>query len=145
MKKIFIIWIILSLLLSSCSIDWDNEKDKKIAELEKQIQNDTFKKKQECAEDKLKMEKEWYSTIEKIWKATGDPYSWEVSEIFYSKKLNTCIYVFNIYKIVDIDFEWQEMLLNTYVFDFFSKKEIISSINNKDYEIEKKIKDLKWE
>jgi hypothetical protein len=36
------------IFLSSCTIDWNDEKNKKIAELEKQIQNDKFKKNQEC-------------------------------------------------------------------------------------------------
>jgi outer membrane lipoprotein-sorting protein len=56
MKKIFAILITLSLLLSSCSIDWNDEKDKKISELEKQIQNDNFKRKQECSKHKDKIE-----------------------------------------------------------------------------------------
>lgn len=43
-----ILLLIPLFLLSSCSIDWNDEKDKKIAELQKQIQNDTFKKKDEC-------------------------------------------------------------------------------------------------
>jgi hypothetical protein len=40
--------LIPMILLSSCTIDWNDEKDTKIAELEKQVQDDTFKKKQEC-------------------------------------------------------------------------------------------------
>lgn len=47
MKKLTLLLIPL-LLLSSCSIDWNDEKDTKIAELEKQIQDDTFKKNVEC-------------------------------------------------------------------------------------------------
>jgi hypothetical protein len=85
MKKIFILWIILSILLSSCSIDWNDEKDKKIAELEKQIQNDLFKKKQECAKHKDKIENNIKTEVT----------SWIVkmkylSEIFYSNNKNTC-------------------------------------------------------
>lgn len=38
------------ILLSSCTIDWNDEKDAKFAELEKQIQDDTFKKNMECSQ-----------------------------------------------------------------------------------------------
>ena len=41
--------IIPVILLSSCTIDWNDEKDKKIAELEKQIQTNVFQKKIECS------------------------------------------------------------------------------------------------
>ena len=41
------------ILLSSCTIDWNDEKDAKIVGLEKQIQeiknDDSFKRNQECA------------------------------------------------------------------------------------------------
>jgi hypothetical protein len=47
MSRLTILLIPL-ILLSSCTIDWNDEKDAKITELEKQIQDDTFKKKQEC-------------------------------------------------------------------------------------------------
>ena len=56
MKKIFPILLISALLLSSCSIDWNDEKDKKISELEKQInqlseksKNDVFQKRNFCS------------------------------------------------------------------------------------------------
>lgn len=37
MKKYIPLLLITSLLLSSCSIDWNDEKDKRIAELEEKI------------------------------------------------------------------------------------------------------------
>lgn len=62
MKKIISISLLSVLLLSSCSIDWNDEKA-------------TFKKKQEC---------EKYADEIKKW--------WDLlDEIFYSKKLNTCV------------------------------------------------------
>ena len=61
MKKLLPFILISSLLLSACSIDWNDEKDKKIAKLEKQIQDDLFKKKQECE----KYQKSIQSEIEK--------------------------------------------------------------------------------
>lgn len=63
------------ILLSSCTIDWNDEKDKKIAELEKQIQDDIFKKKQECKKTDFSTE-----NLEKY-------------EKIYSRKFNTCYIV----------------------------------------------------
>ena len=51
------------ILLSSCTIDWTDEKDKKITELEKQVQDDTFKKNKECLllKDKVDIEYKSYA------------------------------------------------------------------------------------
>lgn len=38
------------LFLSSCSIDWNDEKDAKIAELEKQVTSDYTEKQVNCSE-----------------------------------------------------------------------------------------------
>jgi len=58
MKKV-LLSIFLVLILSGCSIDWNDEKDQKIVELEKQVENlkkdqenNFFKKKQECLQYK---------------------------------------------------------------------------------------------
>lgn len=48
MKKLTTILLLIPLFLTSCSIDWNGEKDMKIAELEKKLQDDTFKKNQDC-------------------------------------------------------------------------------------------------
>ncbi len=69
------------ILLSSCTIDWNDEKERKITELEKQIQDDTFKKKQEC-------EKYKPSAVEKYKNDTN----YYLSNIFYSKKYDSCLY-----------------------------------------------------
>jgi uncharacterized membrane protein (DUF106 family) len=49
------LFLIPLLLLSSCTIDWNDEKDKKITELQKQVQelkeknnDELFKKNKEC-------------------------------------------------------------------------------------------------
>ncbi len=80
--KIYLLLIPI-LILSGCTIDWSDEKDKKIAELEKQVtelkvknDDDLFKKNTECSKKDL----------------------WDLSilnnhEVFYSPKNNTCIAV----------------------------------------------------
>ena len=132
MKKIFILWTILSLLLSSCSIDWNNEKDKKISELEKQIQNDTFKKKQECA---IYTKEEKESVIKDInWIYTDE------FEIFYSKTKNSCI------KILKRDFKTFKTLR---IDNILTNENIIlcksNTDNNCENKINTKLKELKWE
>ncbi len=75
--------LISLLLLSSCTIDWNDGKDKKIAELEKQItelkwKNDDglFKKKQDCLQTFKKLYPDELST-----------------EMFYSEKTTSCFAV----------------------------------------------------
>lgn len=82
MKKV-LLSIFLVLILSSCSIDWNWEKDKKITEqnnqilkLEKQVEelkkekeNDLFEKKQECAKYN-----KW----------------WDI-QVYYNTKYNSCV------------------------------------------------------
>ncbi|MBP7806099.1 hypothetical protein KA057_00270 [Candidatus Gracilibacteria bacterium] len=91
MKKYIPILIITSLLFSACSIDWNGEKDKKIAELEKQTKNDIFKKNQECEKYKNEIEKEikeynWEDKERKITKTAT------LDSIFYSPLVNSCLY-----------------------------------------------------
>ncbi len=56
MKKLLPFILLTSLLLSACSIDWNDDKDKKIAKLERQIEDDSFSKKQECEKYKKNIE-----------------------------------------------------------------------------------------
>lgn len=63
MKKFIGILLISTFLLSACTIDWNNEKDAKIAELEKQISeakkvDNLFQKKQDCLKYKSEIEKD---------------------------------------------------------------------------------------
>lgn len=127
MKKILILCVLL--LLSSCSIDWNWEKDKKIAELEKQIKNDTFKKKQECAKYKDDIMKNIQNWISWIWVEKLD-------EIFYSQSMQSCLYVihrfYNNSSLEDYD-----------IFDVLSQKLIFNT--NKKQDFNTKLKELKWE
>ena len=88
MKSIALILMPL-LFLSSCTIDWNGEKDKRIAELEKQVtelkeKNDgaLFKKKIECQE---KYEKTW-------WPWNRDGYLKLDIEVFFSESKNSCLF-----------------------------------------------------
>lgn len=47
-SSLLAITLIGTLFLASCSVDWNDEKEKKIVELEKKLNNDIFKKKNEC-------------------------------------------------------------------------------------------------
>jgi hypothetical protein len=86
---------------------------------------------------------------------TWDPYDLNIEEIFYSKQYDSCIYQISIYKYTWIDTnDWLggKILLNKYLYDFFSKKEIISTVTRntedgvlKKDEFDKKMKELKWE
>ncbi len=89
MKRILIYIVPILLVISSCSIDWNDKKDAKIAELEKQItelkqKNDdsSFKKKQECGEYKKAILEE----LELYNKNWGGDEKWLLQEIFYSNK-----------------------------------------------------------
>lgn len=77
MKKILTISLLSILLLSSCSIDWNDE-------------NTAFKKKQECASYKNNIEK----SVSNI--------NWKLEELFYSKSRNSCIYIMEYN-----DFSWK--------------------------------------
>ena len=76
------------LFLSSCSIDWNDEKDARIAELEKQIQDDTFKKKQECAKNS-----DTYKKLVDEKNTILNDFEYSFIETFYSREKNDCLWV----------------------------------------------------
>lgn len=138
MKKYIPILIITSLLLSACGIDWSGEKDKKIAELEKQTQDDTFRKKQECLWYKDTILKEYEKeslAAEKMWQE----YFVNLEEIFYSKKNNSC------FAILDIDWMNSGNLRELKIIrDILNNK--TETFNKSDsFQYLEKIKELKWE
>lgn len=90
MKKLLPFILLTSLLFSACSIDLTGEKDKKIAELEKQTQDDVFRKKQECQKYQNEIEK-WIEKREKELNDTWDFYDERLEEIFYSYVKKSCI------------------------------------------------------
>ena len=105
--KYFTLLLIPLIFLSSCTIDWNDEKDKK---------NDTFLKKIECGKYKNEIET-------KIDKKNADfGFSTIFDELFYSKKLNTCLL-----KTTEISHESGKMdiYLNSEIEDYLSKKIVL--------------------
>lgn len=167
MKKYLIVWILISsFLLWSCSIDWNDEKDKKISEFESQIseiknkkQNDFFNKKQECLKLKNDIEKD---TIE-VWGIFYNVNEKSILEqIFYSPTKDVCFFIldetkwwlpattwlFEYWKHYSTnspsefycnfrDFQWKE------INEWYGNSEKIGSECDKKMEI--KVKELKWE
>jgi len=144
MRKIFALLIFVCLILSSCSIDWNDEKDNKIAELEKQLKDDAFIKNQECA----KLRKEVLSTLSTEY-IEGMV---KITDSFYSKKTNSCLYRAGLYKDV-LEEGYFNDLISERIYDYFSNKNIviysnesqkIEYVTNEDFnKLEEKIKELK--
>ncbi len=149
MKK-YIISGLLLVLLSWCSIDYNNEKDKKIQNLKEQVlelnkdkENELFNKKQKCANYKNNIQ---------------NKINWDLMEIFFSPIINSCIYSYEsdkklwiidylsneeIYKVIKwknkAECVWfNEKDIPNYV-DWFSKSEVFcfNRFNSK-------ILELKW-
>lgn len=131
MKSIILLLIPL-LFLSSCTIDWNDEKDIKIAELEKQIQDDTFNKKQECTKYTSEIEKRINADI-------SNQLHWFkiIKEIFYSKNKNTCFVIIE---------EKESDTLNEYyvIEDLLSKEKTRYNKNTEILLYGNKIQELKW-
>ena len=122
------------ILLSSCTIDWNDEKDTKIAELEKQNNQelsskntDLFEKKQKCNE-----------ILKDLSSKIG---TWEsINEVFYSKKMDTCI----VYKTEENGaFRLYDGLTGEYIIwvDMDSDATLMDSLHR----FQAKALELKWE
>jgi len=133
MKKFILLFFIVIILLSWC---WN----------EKLSKNELFKKKKECAVLREKMLKDGIEKHEERMNYTGDPYDLKVWEIFYSQKINSCIYILKIGKYMELDEkEWERLYpLNDFMYDYFSKEEIISTVEGQTW-FDEKLKELKWE
>ncbi len=134
MEKILIISLLL--LLTSCSIDWNWEKDKKIAELEKQVlemkkekESDLYEKKKDCMNNENK--------------ALGFLQKWdEIHSIFYSKILNSCIISFIRYETIKNDDFERDYPVHV-IRDIYTMEWILNETDAPKWE--QKIKELKWE
>ena len=85
------------LFLSSCTIDWNDEKDKKIAGLEKQVTEVTeknndhiFSRKQKCTSSLWELTS-YFKKIDQ--EDTLNTY--EFVEVFYSEVKNDCLWIFS--------------------------------------------------
>jgi|GEM_PF-2480434 len=114
MKHYLALGLLLStLLLTSCSVNWNN----------KQAENDLFKKKQECAKYENSV-KEKYSNDE----------TYFFDSIYYSEKYNSCLYRISSKSLKNEP--------NHLIYDYFSNKEIISKndiCNDSDCEKQQKL------
>ncbi len=135
MKKILIIFILLgSLIFAGCGQQqWLS-------------QDELFEKKQECANMKDNM---WTETMDRMTaEDIGEIYKVEIDEVFYSSKANSCLYTLSIYKYVDmvIDNKYIDYIpLSRFVYDHFSKKELLSTVKLWDEEFNLELNLLKWE
>ena len=106
------------LFLSSCSIDWNDEKDKKIVELEKQVtelkeknDDEIFKKNIECSKKDL-----W------------DTSAFNNHEIFYSPVRKSCIFIATVVKNENTSNEQ----VNWWIIDIVTNETILLLIYKND-------------
>lgn len=80
MKKYLALGLISSLLLTSCSVDWNDAKEKKIGELERQIVNNNLNLQEKCSKKtKEYFDSQWFNSKD------GDIY-----ENHYNNYLGKC-------------------------------------------------------
>ena len=146
MKKYIPLFLITSLLLSACGIDWNDEKDTKIAELEKQVQDDTFQKKQECQKYKNDIEKWINEKIQENKKSSAYIYyNKTLGEIFYSKNKKTCIALIGeMYQYQSKNNIANNMQEYDTILDILNNDLTSYSLKDKSMYYDK-IKELKWE
>ena len=127
MKKITILLLSIFILFS-CSIDYDNSMKNEIIELKETIKNSDFEKNKECA---LLQEK----ILIDIDKNTAPVLKAKLTEIFYSQKTNSCLYVMEHIQPICLDILYNHKLYDAYycngnkktIVNFFTKKIIYST------------------
>lgn len=91
----------------------------------------------------------WTETMDRMTaEDIGEIYKVEIDEVFYSSKANSCLYTLSIYKYVDmvIDNKYIDYIpLSRFVYDHFSKKELLSTVKLWDEEFNLELNLLKWE
>lgn len=106
MKKLVAIALLISVFgLSGCSVDWNDEKEKKIVELEKRVSQlniavspASFERMKEC---------QWYSSEimkkipqnEAIYQHRDYVHSEKLTDVFYSPIRNSCLYSVTVTEI----------------------------------------------
>ena len=139
----FLLTLFLVFVLSGCSIDWNWEKDEKIVELEKQLNDDIFEKNKECLSYKndILSEIERSNLIKVNYRIIEN-----LEDIFYSPLKNTCIYTtYN----TSSSCSWY------IIYNYFSVKQFLEDVVYEDNSICNymktnqlyidRIKELKWE
>lgn len=113
MKKALLLIFLATIVLAGCG-------------QQKLSQDQLFEKKQECANLNKDIENEAksYYTLYKL------------SEVFYSPKLNDCLYL--------VEISYKDSSLKDYDIKSFFEKTLILTSNDK-VKIDKQIKELKWE
>lgn len=98
MRKSLISALVAAFLLTSCSVDWNSEKDKKIEELQKQVTElknaastgaVVFEKRTKCAALGPDVEKKM-SELDKKYEKIGKS---SVGGIFYSPEKDACLWI----------------------------------------------------
>ena len=149
MKKL--LFILILFFITSCSIDLNNDKEKKIEELNNTIfelnlktEDDIFNKKIECSK-LIDKEIKWlndftsmyYSSswrvINKEWEMWLEKSRSEVLEIFYSNKESSCISVIQISYNMDMSYSYRyiirDVLENKTIWDYYNWDYYSSLIN----------------
>ncbi len=92
-----------SFFLASCSIDWGNEKDSRILELERKVSNEVFEKTKECFSYKEKMLSQLNQNTN-IYSNRDYKHLEVLKEIFYSPIIKSCIYTTSVEENQDGNF-----------------------------------------
>lgn len=127
MKKILSL-ILITAFISSCSVDFDWNKEKKIQELEKKIVELETEKKDNLSERK----KNCINTdLQKMFKNAQD-YNRKNFGFFYSNNLNSCLWWYQKFTTYDDNVTYK-------IDDIWNGKSIFSSKNESEFlsEIEK--------
>ena len=120
--KYFALAIVSVFLLSSCSINLSEDKTWKTEQLERETQNDIFKKKLECSKLEPEMRKQLESE-ERYWRRNIKS-ALLLNKVLYSTKRRSCLYTseFNtwlsnststVYTLELTDFLTKEILLSS--------------------------------
>lgn len=144
MRKIISISLLSVLLLSSCSIYWNDEKAKKISEQDTKIsklekENDLFQKRKDCLNDRTKM-------LE--FAKDSNPWVWKIDEVFYSNSFKSCFFIARETRNIDTNITRDFDLLYDYLWQKLISEVPLWNINWEyldDWEFLKKVNGLKWE
>lgn len=145
--KLILLLIPLLFFITSCSIDWNDEKDKKIAELNQKIEEQKEEIKEIKDDGIFKKNKECLSYLEKMDMEYTFQNIWPNSTIFYSPIKDSCIYTANqVHRDSPPEERFsttiKDILRNEVI---FQKHYWVNSMEQVKNDSEEIIKNLKWE